>query len=277
MQEKAPRLGAFKKRGRPKTKLSVTVFIDFLGFSEAIKRAHKKGEIDQLLYRITKFIRIWSKVLVDRYGWDNRRSWEVKFFTDNVVIGYPIHDLTHLDPEFGSVFGQLSLFQIGSVAEGFFVRGGIALGQLYMDENVVFGIPLIDAYKAESKVAQFPRIIFCESAISAILKRLGKREYIHRSPYYRDLLQDEDGRFFLNYLEASYVAGGEPPEYTWIEQHSNAVKDALCQFKKNPRIYKKYEWVARYHNFWCSSKGLCQYKIPNKLPLKVKRLDEIMP
>jgi hypothetical protein len=275
MQGKTPRRGAFKEKGRPKTKLSITAFMDFLGFSAAIRLADGEDEANKLLTRITGFVRNWRGALVDRYSWSGRRSWEVKIFTDNIVIGYPIQDHSNPDPEFGSVIGQLSLFQLGAVGEGFFVRGGIALGQLYMDEDVVFGIPLLDAYLAESKEAQSPRVIFSESAISSVIKGLGKKKHVHHSPYYKDLLQDEDGRFFLNYLEASFTASGEPPQYDWIEQHRDATTASLTRFQEMPDILNKYEWVARYHNFWCGISGLDGYEIPGILPLRARRLDEM--
>jgi hypothetical protein len=43
---------------------------------------------------------------------------------------------------------------------GYFVRGAIALGKLYHDDEMVFGDALVRAYELETSVARFPRILF---------------------------------------------------------------------------------------------------------------------
>nr|WP_317187917.1 hypothetical protein [Acinetobacter gerneri] len=39
------------------------------------------------------------------------------------------------------------------------LRGALTIGEIYHDENMVFGPAMVEAYELESKVAEFPRII----------------------------------------------------------------------------------------------------------------------
>jgi hypothetical protein len=57
----------------------------------------------------------------------------VKGFTDNIVIDYPIsQDAEH---EMGYTFSTLCFFQLLMITHGFFMRGGNAIGKLYMDDG----------------------------------------------------------------------------------------------------------------------------------------------
>lgn len=273
MKNTAPRRGAYARRGKKRTRPSVVAFIDFLGFADTIKQAAARDEEDDLLNNVLTFVRSWRGSLVDRFSYSGQRSWEVKLFTDNIVIGHPLR--RDSDSEMGGLIGQLGLFQIGAVSAGFFIRGGISVGRFYMDSDVVFGVPLLDAYYAESKLAVMPRVIFTGAARSFIAKRAGPKKYMRDSPYYRDILQDEDGQLFLNYLDACYQTTGEPPEVGWVEEHRDAVQVSLRKFRKNPHVRAKYEWVARYHNFWCGGEHLPEFAITGFSPLSVRRLDEV--
>lgn len=277
-QEARNRRGAYSRDdGLRRSVDSVVAVVDVLGFTQQLRAAAARDELDSLLDRIGDFMTTWSNVFVDRYGVpsDNQRSWEVKFFTDNVILAHPMRPQS--DSEMGSIISNLSMFQIGGVAEeGFFVRGGVAVGGLYMDETVVFGLPLLDAHTTEACVANVPRIVFSDSARTFLAGRIPSRsEDVRDSAYWRDVVQDEDGQLFLNYLEACFNDYTEPPEFNWINRHRDRTLENIERFSANAHIRAKYEWVARYHNYWCSSWRITEYCVPGYPPLDVKRLDEL--
>src|SRR5258708_21417480 len=79
------------------------------------------------------------------------KTWEVKAFTDNIVIGCPIYlNEPDAEAELGSVLLSVREYQLTMVHAGFFVRGGISISQLYMDDEIVFSDALMEAYSAES-------------------------------------------------------------------------------------------------------------------------------
>jgi hypothetical protein len=73
--------------------------------------------------------------------------------------------------------------------DGFFIRGGVAVADVYFDEEIVFGPGLLEAYATESQRARDPRIVLADSCL----------QYIAESSS-GSLLKDADGQLFVNYL-----------------------------------------------------------------------------
>jgi hypothetical protein len=238
---------------------SIVAFVDILGLRKAMADAARDGTASDLLDRVSRFVSTWRHALSDRNYFPSEprcRYWEVRVFSDNFVISHPIEieDL-HGDFEFGSLLSQIALLQIGAIEAGFFVRGGVALGDMYVDRDILFGLPLADAYYAESKLALQPRVVLADSAQQFVMARIAPRPSEHE-PYARSLLKGEDGRLFVNYLDGTIQTTGEPPIHEWIEQHSHATEAALSRYAGDSHVYDKYVWVARYHNYWCRENGL---------------------
>src|SRR4051812_33727051 len=80
------------KNGLPPTLLSVVAFLDVLGFKEEIREATKRAEADALLRRFSTAIRRWTAALRREadVGEKLPRLWELKAFTDNLVIAHPV-------------------------------------------------------------------------------------------------------------------------------------------------------------------------------------------
>ena len=139
------------------------------------------------------------------------------------------------------------------ILNGFFVRGAISVGEAYIDEIAVFGEALIDAYVGESKVARDPRIVLTDKAVSLVKEHLSYYgDPPHHAPQVRDVLQDSDGQWFLNYLECVLLAESEQgPFYEEFNKHKAVVEQRLNEFKAEPYLWSKYAWVAHYHNYFC--------------------------
>src|SRR5438270_56016 len=74
-----------------RTLTSAVALVDFLGFARQIRLADQSSRVDELLNQIRGFIHSWRDALTDQYSAhpDARADWNTKFFTDNIVIGYP--------------------------------------------------------------------------------------------------------------------------------------------------------------------------------------------
>ena len=152
----------------------------------------------------------------------------------------------------GDILSFFSEFQVGLAMEGFLLRGGVAIGDHYMDEDIVFGDALIDAI-AEDKNGGPPRISLTPSTIEIVRRQMGFYGNDPRStPQYEDLLEDADGTIFLNYLgEAFSVFPEGGILFELIEGHRRNIVKGLKEYQGYPDVRAKYEWAARYHNFVC--------------------------
>lgn len=237
----------------PQLKNSVVAFMDILGYREMAENAASGGTEPELLLRLHSTLEYGQKFLKGdltppKLGLKD--FYAVKAFTDNIVIGWPIR--MDAESELGSAFFKLSFFQFNLALSGFFIRGGLSIGPLYMDDIAVFGRGLNEAFDAECRLARDPRIVLASSAEEAVKTHMRYYAEPDYSPQSRDLYRDSDGKVFLNYLESILIAEDENgPSYDELLKHKEVVERALSEHRGNPMIWSKYAWVANYHNFFC--------------------------
>jgi hypothetical protein len=172
-------------------------------------------------------------------------------FTDNIVIGCPLSLDDDGEAELGALVLSLRWYQLERVNRGFFVRGGIAVGELYVDEDIVFGDALIEAHRIESEVACDPRIVLSETIGPYLLRHAQSYSGPQEFPYNQTLLVDADGQLFVNYLGATFDEDPDGPDLSAIKAHRESVTSMLDVHKASPAIWAKYAWAANYHNFIC--------------------------
>ncbi len=239
--------------GVPKLLKSVVAFIDVLGYSDLIKRAKKDSKSQELLLKLHAALKKAQRYVnpetdsISEKSLTNKNCSAFRSFTDNIVIGHPIKD----DGEFelGRVFSELSYFQLVLTIEGFFVRGAISIGDLYMDDIVVFGSGLTEAYEAEHELSRDPRIILSLTAKKSVDQHIQYYSEHAHAPQNRNLLRDSDGQYFVNYLDTLLEEGDVYEEE--LQSHKEIIENRLVEYKNRPPIWSKYMWAAKYHNYFC--------------------------
>lgn len=259
--------------GRPLLRNSVVTFIDILGYQDQVKNAVEAGEGEALLSDLRKAFDETYHHIKDESE-ITRPHWLVKGFTDNIVIGYPIFQ--DAEPEMGYMFFNLRIFQLMMITHGFFIRGGMAIGELYMDDEIVFGEGLIEAYETEQNLARDPRIVLSKSAIEYVEYHLKSYPDVKSAPHYDELLKDRDGQTFINYLSLIIEFETEYEVYfDKLRSHKIIAESRLKDFVSKPPIWNKYLWVANYHNWFCdqSSHFDESYKIDlSEIPIGPSRI-----
>jgi hypothetical protein len=247
-------LNPYKKTSIPTLLPSLVCYADVLGYYQLSKTAIKEGKGQLFLERTHKaFTRAYDQIRKHRKEYSDESHYAVKIFTDNIVIGYPLQNLERDlgEPEFADVLRIFFEFQLGLALEGLLIRGGVALGGHYMDNDIVFGEALLEAVD-QDKSGGSPRITLAPSAVQLVRQHLSFYGKASKSPHYNDLLEDSDGEIFLNYLNLPFE---EFPEgeifFEPIIGHFNLIKDGLLKYRTCPNVRAKYEWAARYHNYIC--------------------------
>jgi hypothetical protein len=112
----------------------------------------------------------------------------VSTFSDNIVISAEATETT-----ITSILRGVAVIQLLALSGGHLVRGGVAVGELIHDDEVVFGPALNRAYYLESEVADCPRIVV-------------DRAVVEVSKLEKDFYAEEDGVTFLDPVKPSIVA-----------------------------------------------------------------------
>lgn len=243
------------KNGQYQMRKSYCAYFDILGFKEKI-------ENNDISF-FNRYLKILNKELrkIEHEKEEFWKRFEIKVFTDNFVVGYPWQDKSG-ESELGDLFETLSMIQFNFIKEGIFIRGAIALSDLFMNDNVVLGSALIDAYNLESKEAVYPRIIISKKVNDTIKEHLDYySNYIDKPQNYL-YLKDVDGHIFVNYLyilfyDADYEKQKSTRHKNYVkkelESHKNVIIKMLNENINNYKVFDKYSWCARYHNFFCNN------------------------
>ncbi|MGL4772187.1 MAG: hypothetical protein ACRC2K_01360 [Clostridium sp.] len=248
----------------PKLINSMVCAIDILGFSEMIVDSCSKGEGNRLLNEISFLINKNKQCIIpNKYSQGN-----IKIYTDNMIVGYPIKD--DGEEELDEILNNVSEYQFNLALEGLFVRGGVTVGEFYINEDIVFGPALLDAHNTESKLACYPRIILDHKTVGRLQRYINNYK---DAPQHKKILIDSDGQWFLNYLNTifnCYKECNDEYEFKRVQvdlllRHKEKVEEMLDLNKKNIRVWDKYVWTANYHNYFCD------LNFANEWQLKISR------
>jgi hypothetical protein len=136
------------------------------------------------------------------------------FFSDLAILNISLKGNPHPVSSISSLFYQLSLLFLSSLAKGIPLRGAIDVGQcMKMEDGDIYGSGLYRAYELERKTSGYPRIVigggFKEYWASFgeikpdtpenrfVLRMLGVIQgYVER---------DDDGEYVLSYLAPGFI------------------------------------------------------------------------
>jgi hypothetical protein len=238
------------EKGLPVHRDSYCAFLDVLGFSDRIRKSYKNKTKDQLLQQFHAIFKRQIKQLESDVG---ESLLYFKSFSDNVLLAHPRFS-DDMESEFSFILWSIREYQFAMASQGFFIRGGLSVGSLFVDDNSVYGKALIDAYELESKIAINPIVVMCENTMKLVDQHIGCYSG-DSAPQVRDVLVNSDGRYFINYLSECILETdeGEEVDHQSIKNHKEQIELALANYVDRPEISAKFSWLATYHNYFCDS------------------------
>lgn len=221
-------------------------YMDILGTKEAIESLNPKD----LIRRFNNVFLIGKAIVKNDIFSKNPKSAKVKIFSDNICIAVEIKDSEKEHKKLAWLASYCRDFQRHVLKNygNFLIRGGITLGDLYIDDTFVLGPGLIDAYKLESQKAKFPRIIVDERyAEKAMLYLKDACSRINEGKGKCAIIKDDDGVYFLDYLEPNPYGLDKLTymTYEWIRQDEEILNIILSSATGCPK--DKSDWLKKYH------------------------------
>ena len=235
---------------------TIVCYADILGFRSRTEHAFKSGKERKFLRKIKRSLATAYEQVraIETSNGLEPSIFDVKFFTDNIVVAYPLFepDSDLGEPELGTLLILFAGVQASLASDGFLLRGAIASGDHYQDNDIVYGKALLEAVDLD-KSGGPPRLVIGPSVEPLVLKHLEFYDDIRRSPHYSYLLEDpRDGLLFVNYLRVAF----EHFPYDRIDNqllaaHRKEVRRGLREHKSDTSVLKKYKWLATYHDYIC--------------------------
>jgi hypothetical protein len=225
----------------------VTAFVDILGFGDLVLRADKKPELRNEIVSALELVNF-----VKQTGNGNQPpDLRAQNFSDSLILSSPA------DVEgFWQMMLSLDSLCWNLLDLGLLVRGGVTVGNIYHTDETVFGAAVNEAYRLESKIAAFPRIVLSKSAL-ALADKTKSISDVYAAHRQERIIRDVDGVWFLNYLSDLAAVNRSDGKTNFdhrelfIEQgihFYNIIQNKLNETVDHPDIYEKISWVARYWN-----------------------------
>lgn len=248
---------------------SLLTYFDILGFRELVG-----STADPEL--VARKLRVFSRLSQPERG--EMEKWQHTFshFSDLAVRNVPIKTREDLGDEQGLLYWELldlAYIQFHLAEDGILIRGATTVGDIYVDERLIFGPALIRAYELERDVASYPRIVMD----SRVLDRLCDSPEL-RMPGVADqmkslstvLLRDKDGTWFVDYLQAAiYELASQPTACEkFLRKHRDVVANAVTRFQELSSPAAKVGWLMTYHN----QSVISQSDLLNKMGINASHL-----
>ncbi|MDY8026143.1 hypothetical protein [Paenibacillus polymyxa] len=214
------------------TSQHIVAYLDILGIAARMKRGYERQKLAMnKLHNLYDFSMNISKE-IDMEGYSDI---QFKIFSDNIIIVKKLSEQPEkrlLDIK--ALLFCVSNFQCLEVKDsvGWLVRGGISIGELFIDETMVWGEALLKAYDLESNSAIYPRILLD----SNLLPQIGPDEEL--TEFVR---KDFDNLCFLNYLYIQHFGG------QFLKNGFQMMLDEL-NGRYSERVYQKLCWHMNYVN-----------------------------
>lgn len=256
-------------------KKGIVSFIDILGFKELVKNHPDDTDFFLKIFKGIEYCYHDYKLGME----DMDDSFDVvhtlQTFSDSIVSTVTTKsDVETQLREFLFMFElevqHLAFVQYQMFVDyGILIRGAISFGNIYHDNNILFGEGMVNAYEMEETLAIYPRIIIDPKIIDLIgkyakdvdrypdeIKNFHDTMFVP-SDMYKQIRQDKDGLYFIDFLNLKDVEGYW---YVPLEPTNNDIYEIFISYKeklleklseiqsKSDKTKVKYNWLKNYYN-----------------------------
>lgn len=136
------------------------------------------------------------------------------------------------------------------------VRGAIVKGDIYANNDIMFGTGLTNAYLLEEKNAKVPRIIITKETIDTCVADESSKTYMQGF-----LLRDFDGFYYVDSFVMFYVWGKNDGSYLRFCNHIQNILDSTTDESiRNKYLYLESKIKEVPYRVKSEEKNICQNK-----------------
>lgn len=248
-------------------------YFDILGYKEKmIKFSVEDAEC--FLKKVNELVNAAKETMDNANSGNSNRNFDlrIKMFSDNLFM------CTKSD--WFNLISAVAYLQALFVSENMFIRGALYHGELYINDDYIYGKGLMGAHALEDKVSIFPRVIIDNTFIDAMKKHQLRRwkpelngvivnsyEMFESFKYFY-FSNDFDNNKYIDYLtywqwleNDNMVEAKNYPLETFLSDHKEIIELNLTENKDKKAVLQKYEWCKTYHNKFCEKNNIVDKEI----------------
>lgn len=228
-------------------------YLDILGISDAIKSENSEDYLNRI-YNLFNDVNI----AISNTNKNHQRINVIKkIFSDNIIIAIekePFFQETTEEIKQYLLIEMVSYLQMLGLKYSFLVRGGITVGNLYINNDFVYGGALLESYKLESQNAIFPRIVISEKFINEYIQNNNIRSYLNK---------DFDGTCYVDSFSTYFDLLNDYNNDNIKNEVNYINKFLLSQITNNDdyKIIQKKYWIINKFNIFCQNNNFEEYVI----------------
>lgn len=200
---------------------SLFIWLDVLGFAEAVDNVEKYRELSELLKK-------FQSLFVES------NKYNTKIISDGLILytKEPTQEVISL------IFKEIAEKQIEFILKNkYFIRGGIAVGSKYESEDITdefISNGLARAYNLESSSIDWPLIATDEKNIYR-LKKMFKIDK-EKELFGLEKAYNKNGKtiYFIDFIKENKI-------------YLKLLEEKIFEFEKTPSVRNKYVWLLRYY------------------------------
>jgi hypothetical protein len=223
------------------------VFLDVLGFQEKLKDFEKEAiqfkEENNSEYYFSQSVNEFINTFKDAVSFLDDNNYNYYLFSDNICITIDFIQNHNLLIE---IFVTINELFIRFAAKGYFLRGGLDVGKFVDEKSIAVGMPLANAYKLETLVALYPRIVISsdykklldafEEDQSLSEKSITLKKYLVKT------------HCEVHYINTFFYLIDREDKIEILTSLRTSIINNLEASAKVERIAIKYEWLASQFN-----------------------------
>ncbi|MES2575233.1 MAG: hypothetical protein V4572_09845 [Bacteroidota bacterium] len=241
----------------------IVAFVDILGFKEIIKNSVQNLSKVNLLYQALEFLKRrenslkWNLKLIEVEE-DAQKIGVEKFdieglvncscFSDSIVVSIKVTD-QNINELTSTLITNLSFIGAQLMQAGILIRGGISVGKMiHLNNGILMGPALIEAYQLETNSAKFPRIILSKKLLEKLNYPLEEKR--RRYPYHQYLNRFDDGcvgfhqMIYYQVLQNSSHLSNRNLK-AQLKKIKKTIIDGLDDHFESAETYQKYAWLKK--------------------------------
>lgn len=226
-------------------------FLDLLGFKELVKKQTCEQILEIFDEIETEYIITCDK---DKKPVVDPKEIHIKIMSDSICF-YISSGIMNSLPALISICAYFQL-RLWRLTQPILVRGAIVKGDIYANNDIMFGTGLTNAYLLEEKNAKVPRIIITKETIDTCIADEPEKIYMQAF-----LPRDFDGFYYVDSFAMLYVWGAKDGSYIRLCNHVQNILDSTTDESiRNKYLYLESKIKEVPYRVKSEEKNICQNK-----------------